>query len=160
MPPGATILGTILSSDKTTISVMMGNHTAYPLLISLANIHKEYHLKNSHNAFMLLALFPVTKFIHKDQRICSLLQDCLIHACLNHVLQPLKVAAREGALMSDPLGFQRNCFPFIASYTVNTPEAQLLACMGTKSSPVTMAIHKQFGDDFQHELHTSSTTLA
>ena len=63
-PEGATILGVILSSDKTTISIMTGNQVAYPLLISLANIKKDYRLKNSNNAFQILALLPVAKFIH------------------------------------------------------------------------------------------------
>lgn len=46
-----------------------------------------------------------------------------------------------------------------ASYTVNTPEAQLLACVGGKTSPVTMAYYKLFGDSFRHEPRTSTTTL-
>ncbi|KAF8836973.1 hypothetical protein BDN67DRAFT_881692, partial [Paxillus ammoniavirescens] len=38
LPPGATTLGVVLSSDKTNISVMSSNRMAHPLLISLANI--------------------------------------------------------------------------------------------------------------------------
>ncbi|KAG2137454.1 uncharacterized protein EDB93DRAFT_1091181, partial [Suillus bovinus] len=38
LPSGVTLLGTILSSDKTNISMMTGNRVAHPLLISLANI--------------------------------------------------------------------------------------------------------------------------
>ncbi|KAJ3963290.1 hypothetical protein EV361DRAFT_769805, partial [Lentinula raphanica] len=38
LPAGRTLIGTILSSDKTTISVMTGNRCAHPLLISIANI--------------------------------------------------------------------------------------------------------------------------
>ncbi|KAG2045663.1 hypothetical protein BDR06DRAFT_1050402 [Suillus hirtellus] len=36
---GATLLSTILSSDKTNIIALTGNHVAHSLLISLANIH-------------------------------------------------------------------------------------------------------------------------
>lgn len=160
VPTGASLLEIILSSDKTTISVMTGNHVVYPLLISLANICKEYQLKNSHNTFMLLALLPIAKFIHKTPRICSLLQDHLIHASLDHIFKPMKMAAINGIMMSDSLGFQRFCFPFIASYTVDTPEAQMLACVSAKSSPVTAAFYKSLGDDFQHEPHTASITMA
>ncbi|KAI6039397.1 hypothetical protein EDC04DRAFT_2527380, partial [Pisolithus marmoratus] len=35
---GRTLLGVVLSSDKTNISVMTGNRMAHPLLLSLANI--------------------------------------------------------------------------------------------------------------------------
>ena len=47
----------------------------------------------------------------------------------------------------------------IASYIVDTPEAAMLAAVGGKTSPITMATYKEFGDDFWHEPHTSSTTL-
>ncbi|KAG2359752.1 hypothetical protein BDR07DRAFT_1291414, partial [Suillus spraguei] len=39
LPQGATLLGTILSSDKTNISTLTGDCIMHPLLISLANIH-------------------------------------------------------------------------------------------------------------------------
>ncbi|KIK80760.1 hypothetical protein PAXRUDRAFT_157832 [Paxillus rubicundulus Ve08.2h10] len=38
LPPSATTLGVVLSSDRTNISVMSGNRMAHPFLISLANI--------------------------------------------------------------------------------------------------------------------------
>jgi hypothetical protein len=39
LPHGATLLGVILSSDKTCITALTGDRVAHPLLISLANIH-------------------------------------------------------------------------------------------------------------------------
>jgi len=47
----------------------------------------------------------------------------------------------------------------IASYIVDTPEAAMLAAVGGKTSPITMATYKEFSDDFRHEPRTSSTTL-
>ena len=75
LPPGATLLGVVLSSDKTNISVMSGNRMAYPLLISLANIDVSIRSKASMHAYLLLALLPTTKFLHKHTRVCGLLQD-------------------------------------------------------------------------------------
>ena len=160
LPIGGSLLGVVLSSDKTCISVMTGGRTAYPLLISLANIHHSFRLKSSHHTFMLLALLPVAKFLHKDTRICTLLHDRLIHSCLDLILKPLKQAAVSGTWMSDPLGHRLNCFPILASYTVDTPEAQLLACVGAKTSPVTLSYYKQFGDSFRYPPRASSITLA
>ncbi|KAJ3847453.1 hypothetical protein EV368DRAFT_28879, partial [Lentinula lateritia] len=40
-PEGATLLGVVLSSDKTTVSVITGNRVAHPLFISLANIDSD-----------------------------------------------------------------------------------------------------------------------
>ncbi|KAG2109909.1 uncharacterized protein F5147DRAFT_575484 [Suillus discolor] len=90
---GATLLGTILSSDKTCITALSGDHVAHPFLISLANIYMTTRLKSSSNAFLLTALLPVAKFVHKNKRMKCVLQDRLVHNCLNIILKPLKFAA-------------------------------------------------------------------
>ncbi|KAG1819009.1 uncharacterized protein BJ212DRAFT_1248244, partial [Suillus subaureus] len=61
LPRGAMLLGTILSSDKTNISMMTGDRVTHPLLISLTNIHMSTQLKSSSNAFVLTANLPVLK---------------------------------------------------------------------------------------------------
>ncbi|KAG2148856.1 hypothetical protein DEU56DRAFT_730116 [Suillus clintonianus] len=127
IPSGATLLGTILSSDKTNITALTGDCIAHPLLISLANIHASTRLKSSSSSFVLTALLLVPKFVHKKKRMKGVLEDRLIHQCLDIVLEPLKQAARNGIMLLDPM---------------------------------TMAMYKQFGDDFQHEPRTKSTTLA
>ncbi|KAG1838044.1 hypothetical protein DFJ58DRAFT_734059 [Suillus subalutaceus] len=147
LPKGATLLGTILSSDKTNVSTMTGDRVAHPLLVSLANIRMSTRLKSSSNAFVLTALLPVPKFIYKKKT----------HA---RFLRPLKVAAHEGVMLSDPIGHSRYCFTPLASYIVDTPEAMMLAAVGGKTSPVTMAMYKQFGDSFRHEPRTRATTLS
>ncbi|KAG1747998.1 uncharacterized protein EDB91DRAFT_1235850 [Suillus paluster] len=102
LPQGATLLGTILSSDKTNISVLTGNHVAHPLLVSLANIHMNMRLKSSSNSFILTALLPVPKFLHKNKCMCGVLADHLIHQCLDIVLKPLKEATLRGVMLLDP----------------------------------------------------------
>ncbi|KAG1841109.1 hypothetical protein DFJ58DRAFT_732561 [Suillus subalutaceus] len=160
IPSGATLLGTILSSDKTNITALTGDRVAHPLLISLANIHMNIRLKSSSSAFVLTALLPVPKFVHKKTQMKGVLEDRLIHECLDIVLEPLKQAARHGVMLSDPIGNSRYCFTPLASYIADTPEAMMLATVGGKTSPVTMAMYKQFGDAFQHEPRMKSTTLA
>jgi len=160
IPPKATLLGTILSLDKTRITAMTGDRTAHPLLISLANMKAGYRAKSSHHAFLLLALLPVSKFITHDKPLRGMLENRLIHECLDFILEPLKKAAYCGAMMSDPYGSLQYCFTPLAAYIVDTPEAAMLAGVGGKTSPVTMAGHKQFGDSFKHEPRTASTMLA
>ena len=80
----------------------------------------------------------------------SLLQDCLTHSCLDFVLEPLKGAAIKGVVMSDPKRYQQQCHTFLASYIVDTPEAQMLAGVGGSMSPNTTAFYKHFGDNFKH----------
>ena len=160
LPAGATLLGTVLSSDKTNISVLTGDHVAHPLLISLTNIKMDTQLKLSSHAFLLAALLPVPKFVHNNKRMKGVLEARLIHQCLDIVLEPLKHAAKLGVMLSDAWGYSRYCFTPIASYIVDTPEAAMLAGVSSKTSPITMAAYKEFGDDFQHEPWTSSITLA
>ncbi|KAF9455364.1 hypothetical protein BDZ94DRAFT_1316309 [Collybia nuda] len=158
--PGATLLGTILSSDKTNITTMTGGRMAHPLLLSLANINMGFRMKASNNAFVLLALLPVPNFIHPESTVRGMLENRLIHECLDFILQPLKVAAEVGIMMSDPLGQLRYTFTALAAYIVDTPESAVLAGVSVKTSSVTMATYRQLGDSFQHEPRTASTTLA
>ena len=107
-----------------------------------------FRMKASNCAFLLLALLPISKFIHKDQKIHRVLESRLIHECLDFTLAPLKIAAQIGVMMSDPVGNLWHCFTTLASYIVDTPESALLSGIGGKTSLVTMAFYKQFGDPF------------
>jgi hypothetical protein len=134
----------VLLSDKTNISAMTGDRVAHPLLISLANIHMEYRQKGSHHAFLLLSLLPV-------QKIQGVLENWLIHECLDFVLAPLKSAAKLGIMLTDPHGLWWYCFTPLATYIADTLEAAALAGVARKTSYLTTAMYKQFGDSFQHE---------
>ena len=138
---------------------MTGGRSAHPLLISLANISQEFRNKASNHSYLLLALLPIPKFIHRKARIRGMLDARLYHSCLDIILAPLKAAAGIGVMLSDPVGNLRWCFTPLASFIVDTPEAQLIACVGGKTSPVTTANYRQFGDDFRHPSRTGSFTL-
>ncbi|KAJ7435753.1 hypothetical protein FB451DRAFT_1344717 [Mycena latifolia] len=159
IPEGATIIGTVTSSDKTQISSMTGNRVAYPLLLSTANINLDFRMKASHHAFLLCALLPVAKFKMNNKEYRGVLERRLYHACLDFVFHPLKKAAEVGVMMNDAFGKQRFCFTPLASHTVDTPESLLIAGVAANSSSVTLATYKQFGDSFQHPPRTSDHTL-
>ncbi|KAG1900141.1 uncharacterized protein F5891DRAFT_980434 [Suillus fuscotomentosus] len=125
-PRGATILGTMLSSDKTNITTMTGARIAHPLLLSLTNIHMRTCTKLSSKAFMLTALLPIPKYLHPNQWMHGMLEEHLIHECLLIVLKPLMIVAEVGIMMSDPVGNVRHCFAPLAAYIVDTPEAAML----------------------------------
>jgi hypothetical protein len=138
---------------------MTGGRVAHPLLISLANLFMDFRNKATNHAFYLLALLPVPKFIHKNRRICGILESRLVHECLDFILRPLKKAAEIGIMMSDPLGSLRYAYTPLAAYIVDTPEAAMLSGVAGKTSHLTMASYKEFGDPFRHNPRTSSTTL-
>jgi hypothetical protein len=148
----------ILSFNKTNISAMTSGRVAHPLLISLANLFMDFRMKESNHAFLLLALLPVPKFIHKDQSIRGVLESRMIHECLDFILKPFKKAAEVG--ISDPAGSLCYVFTPLSAYMVDVQEALLPAAVAGKTSHLIMATYKQFGDSFRHEPRTTSTTLA
>jgi len=135
-----------VSSDKTNISAMMGNCIAHPSLISLTNIAMDFWMKLSNHIFLLLALLPIPWSTHPNKSMHRTSKNWLIHECLN--------------IVSDPLSNSQHCFTPLATYIVDTPESALLAGIAGKTSSVTMAMYKHFGNNFWHEPHTASRTLA
>ncbi|KAI6016425.1 hypothetical protein BKA83DRAFT_4060198, partial [Pisolithus microcarpus] len=129
VPIGSTLCSVILSSDKINITSVCGGKVAHPLLISLANIRMNVQNKGSSHAFLLTTLMPITEFIYPVTRICSVLEACLFHACLDFILEPLKKAAQFSWMMADPLRNVQFCFTPLVSYIVNTPEVCMLACI-------------------------------
>ncbi|KAJ7203716.1 hypothetical protein C8J57DRAFT_1259579 [Mycena rebaudengoi] len=159
LPSGATLLGVVATSDKTNISVMNGDRVAHPLLTSLANFNMDFLMKASNHAFMMTALLPVPKFLcAKDLR--GLMEKRLMHHCLDIVYAPLKTAAAYGHKMSDSVGRLLNAYTPLAAYIVDTPEAADIACVMGKTSHLTLASHKSFGDSFRHPERTGAHTWA
>ncbi|KAI5988871.1 hypothetical protein F5J12DRAFT_907673 [Pisolithus orientalis] len=138
LPSGVTLLGMILSSDKMNITTLCGGRVAHPLLVSLANIKMSTHLKLSSNSFMLAALLPVPKFMHKNKHMCGLLEDRLIHECLDIVLEPVKQAAKLGIMLPDSLGHMQDPFQH-EPQTASTTLAQL-AAMKSKVHPTNIQV--------------------
>ena len=130
---------------------MTGGCQAHPLLLSLAGLDMCFWMKASNHAFLLIALLPIPKFIHKNQKTCGVLGDCLKHKCLDFIVEPLKIAAQISIMMSDPVGNLKYCFTPLAAYIVDMPESMMLAGVVGKTLSVTMAYYKQFGDPVQHE---------
>ena len=139
---------------------MTGGRQAHPLLISLANILLDFRMKATNHAFLLLALLPISKFIHKDRKTRGVLENRMIHECLDFILKPLKKAAEVGIMMSDPVGIRRYVFTPLAAYIVDVQEALALSGVSGKTSHITLASYKTFGDPFRHEPRMASTTLA
>ncbi|KIM68407.1 hypothetical protein SCLCIDRAFT_20320 [Scleroderma citrinum Foug A] len=159
LPTGATLLGVVLSSDKTNILVMSSNCMAHLVLISLANIDARLHSKTSLHTYLLLVLLPIAKFTHKTTWVRSLLQDWLVHQALNIVLSPLKTAASVGIMMSDPRGNLHYCFTPLVAWIADTLEESLLVGTGSKASPMTTATAKEFGDAYHHPPRTAENTI-
>ncbi|KAG6374954.1 hypothetical protein JVT61DRAFT_3709 [Boletus reticuloceps] len=160
LPVGACLLGVTLSSDKTNVTNQSGSKVAQPLLMSLANIHSKVRTKAASHSFLPITFLPIAKFIHSDKRMKGVLSDRLYHQSLDIVLEPLKIAARIGVMLSNPVGHSRYCFTPFAGCIVDYPEACMITCVRGKTSPLTLANYTQFGDDFHHPERTKAMTLA
>lgn len=66
----------------------------------------DFQMKSSNHTFILLALLPIVKFIHKSKKICGVLKNHLIHECIDFIIKPLKKAAEFKVMMSDSLGVE------------------------------------------------------
>ncbi|KAI6046601.1 hypothetical protein EDC04DRAFT_2887855 [Pisolithus marmoratus] len=157
LPDGATLLGIMLSSNKTHIT-QVGNCQAHPLLISLANILADVHRKGSTKSYLLLALLPVPKFVHPNKHLHGILASRLLHQVISIIVKPLKKATEVGCMISDPVRNLKHCFTPHVTYITDTPEQHVITCVTNNASAISMAVSKQFGDPLCCAAHTASKT--
>ena len=105
-------------------------------------------MKATNHAFLLLVLLHIAKFTHKDQKTCGVLENWMIHECLDFILKPLKKAAEVSIMMLNPVGFCHYVFTPLAAYIVDVQEALALSGVAGKMSHVTMVTYKKFGNAF------------
>ncbi|KAJ7041462.1 hypothetical protein C8F04DRAFT_1177297 [Mycena alexandri] len=96
---------------------MTGDRSAYPMLISLADIDMDFRMKASHHEFFLLSLLPITIFWEKDPTIRGVLASRPFHAIPDFILEPLKRTADPSRLhcrysrdFGDPFRHQNHSF--------------------------------------------------
>ncbi|KAI0760729.1 hypothetical protein C8Q74DRAFT_1319609 [Fomes fomentarius] len=114
LPPGATVAPVILASDKTTLSRMSGDKSAWPVYLSIGNIDKGTRRKPSSHATVLLGYLPVAKLECFSEKRRSLEGYRLYHL-------------REGIAMVCADGFIRCIYPLLAAYIADHPEQCLIS---------------------------------
>ncbi|KAJ7108928.1 hypothetical protein C8R43DRAFT_1091820 [Mycena crocata] len=98
--PGATIIPIIISSDKTQLTVF-GNKSAYPVYMTLGNIPKEIRGKPSRRGYVLLGYLPTSRMKNiKNKAARRRVLANVFHACMSHILAPLKPAGISGIPMT------------------------------------------------------------
>lgn len=117
-------------------------------------------MKSTYHALPLVALLPCPKFIGLKKSLHGLMENRLLHHCLDTVCAPLKQASLSGSFMYDSLGHTHWCFTPLVAYIVDTPEAATIAAVAGKTSHLTLASHKTFGDCFRHPTRLGTVTLS
>ncbi|KAG8702744.1 hypothetical protein FRC08_003275 [Ceratobasidium sp. 394] len=133
----ATIAPLILASDQTTLSVLCGGQTAYPVYLTVGNISKDDRRKPSKHAMVLLGYLPIEAFedVENDEERRRMKAD-LVHRSMETMLEPLKVASQEGVEMWCPDGRLRRVYPRVAAYMADWPEQNLMSCTSVGSCPI------------------------
>lgn len=150
LPEGAALIPVLLASDSTQLTQFAGNKHAWPLYMSIGNIHSSVRNKPSRNAWKIIAYIPKVLFLdpktgkgHPEQ---TTLQDRLFHQCLRLVLAPLVHAGTKGIRIVDSAGRARHSYPRLAAYLADYPEQLLINCAPAGTSSTTTASKEQFGN--------------
>jgi hypothetical protein len=149
----------LLGSDKAHLTDYSGDKSAWPVYMSIGNIHSSIRNKPSVNCWILLAYIPIPRFNdHKD--LHTSLQQRLFHQCLKVIVSSLKRAGERGELFTDSLGHSRLCFPRIAAYLADYPEQVLINAVAPLNSSVTTAGFHGLGDMTPHPRRTKRWILS
>ncbi|THU80569.1 hypothetical protein K435DRAFT_939508 [Dendrothele bispora CBS 962.96] len=144
--PGATVVPVILSSDKTQVTLFR-NKSAYPVYLTIGNLPKEIRRKPSQQGQILLAYLPTTKLEHITNKAARRRTvSNLFHACVSHLVAPLKRAGIEGIVLQSGDGIQRRCHPILAAYVGDYPEQMLVTCGYYGNCPVCMTKRDRLGE--------------
>jgi hypothetical protein len=145
-PPGATIVPIILGYDSTCLTNFSGGKKAWPVMMSIGNIHSKVRNSPSNRAWILIAYIPIVDFLD-DDKIRTTLQNRVFHQCMEVVLQPLIKYGTTSVFMTDSIGATRAIYPILAANICDYPEQCLTTCAGYLSSPVTTARYLDLGSD-------------
>ncbi|THH07832.1 hypothetical protein EW146_g9195 [Bondarzewia mesenterica] len=122
----------------------------------ISNIPKEIRRKPSRHAYVLLGYLSATHLEHitnKSARRHALAN--LFHACVRHILQPLKRYGVDGKIMASADGTFRRCHPIFTCFIGDYPEQCLVTCTKSGGFPTCDVLR----DELRELAHCSPCNL-
>jgi hypothetical protein len=145
--PGATIIPIIISSDKTQLTVF-GNKSAYPVYMTIGNIPKEIRRKPSRRGYVLLGYLPTSRMKNiKNTAARRRILSNVFHACMSHILEPLKEAGANGIPLTSGDGITRRGHPIYATFVGDYPEQVLVTAVKTGECATCEVPRDKLGED-------------
>ncbi|KIM59359.1 hypothetical protein SCLCIDRAFT_27327 [Scleroderma citrinum Foug A] len=145
LPVGSTIIPIIRTLDKMPVTCHTGGLEMHPLFLTIGNIQSDIRMQATSHAWHCIAFIPSPEF-KVNCAFKSLLSARVFHWSLDNVSANLKAAALDGFNLTDPSGYQCNCYTPLGSYIADLPEQQLVSGVSRNASPVTLTEIAQFGD--------------
>jgi hypothetical protein len=86
---GATVVPIILSSDKTLMTKLQGDQTAWPVYITIGNINRGLRRQQTVPSILLLGFLPVIKAVTKnsDNEMAYKIKAQVFHRAMRTILQ-------------------------------------------------------------------------
>jgi hypothetical protein len=158
--PRGTIVPVIIASDKTTMTKLSGNQSAYPVYLTIGNISKSVRRKASRHATVILGYLPVDKFGDvPNKRIRKQLKGELLHRAMRSIMEPLEEAGRTGVEMWCADGHLRRVYPLLASFVGDWPEQNDMACTSESGCPICLKRWHGRGDEREARMRETEETL-
>ncbi|KAG8699999.1 hypothetical protein FRC09_006244 [Ceratobasidium sp. 395] len=118
-----TIAPLIIASDKTSMTKLSGNQSAYPVYLTIGNISKAYRRQASKHATVVIGYLPIDDFSNVPGKVLrTRLRGELIHRAMRTIMEPLEKAGREGVEMWCADGRLRRVYPLLAAFIGDWPE--------------------------------------
>ncbi|KAG1833790.1 hypothetical protein EV424DRAFT_1502683 [Suillus variegatus] len=110
------------------------------------DIHTGKWWWSTQATWILLAYLPTSKLDHITNKAARRRTATnLFHACLRHILEPLKVPGEDGVAMASGDGVVRRGHPIVACYSADYPEQLLTTGIKSGECPKCDVPHKELG---------------
>ncbi|KIK14800.1 hypothetical protein PISMIDRAFT_116385, partial [Pisolithus microcarpus 441] len=145
---GATLIPVILGSDKTTISVAMGQTDYYPLYLSIGNVSNTMHHAHC-NAIVLIAFLAMPKTMREHTSTLAFhnFKRQLFHSLLTQILHSLARPMRVPETVFFGHNYYQHVIYAFTVYIADYEEQVLLSCIIHNWCPKCLAHHDNLDGD-------------